>query len=227
MFLALALALAFGRWQTPATSSQPRVSATGTSYLSCTAWTGNGWTDPTGRLSRTPLMESPKSFRAYAEVKAVVVDGSCENTTTLYVASGAGRQFRIVCSKTPASSDGNGIRLIGWSPIGDKLLAEVNLWRYETDGGFGHVVLVYDASTEVAKELLPEEVLSRHFGPSCEFELAVESWRTDRQILIKVSKSPESEAYEQHFCVKATRKFVFDLQKETVQTETRERRKAD
>jgi hypothetical protein len=172
-------------------------------------------------------MDSPKGFRAYAEVKAVVNEGNCENTTMLYVASGAGQKFRMVYAKTPSTTDGNGIRLIRWSPSGAKLLAEVNLWRYETDGGFDHLALVYDASTEVAKELHPDQALARHFGSSCEFELAVHGWKTDEQMLIKVSKSPESEAYVQHFCVKEPREFVFDLQKETVQPEPREHRKAN
>lgn len=225
MITAIALSLLFGWRQAAHKSAQPRVSTTGTSYLSCTAWTGNGWTDPTPRSSRTPFLESPKGFRAYAEVKTIVNNGDCKNTTTLYVASGVGQTFRIVYTKTPSSSDGNGIRLIGWSPSGDKLLAEVNLWRYETDGGFDHLAYVYDASRGVAKELHPDRALARHFGSSCEFELAVDDWKTDEQISIKVSKSPESETYVQHFCVNKPRKFLFDLQEETLGAEPPERRK--
>jgi hypothetical protein len=117
--------------------------------------------------------------------------------------------------------------LIGWSPNGAKLLAEVNLWEYETDGGFDHVTLVYDASTGTAKENHPDKALSRHFGSECEFEHVVEAWRTDEQVLIKVLKSPEDESYEQHFCVKAPRKFLYDLQNETLQPESEEHRKAN
>jgi hypothetical protein len=227
MFIVLALALAFGRWQAPATSSGPRVSATGTPYLSCTAWTGKNWTSPTARSSRTPEIESPKGFLAYAEVRVIVKDGSCENTTTLYVASGSGQPFKIAYTKAPSDRNGNGIRLIGWSPNGDKLLAEVNLWDNESDSGFEHVALVYDASTNMAKEVHPDRALSRRFGPNCEFELAIESWKADGDIVIKVSKSPETEQYEQHFCVKEPRTFVFDLQKEIVKDESQERRKAN
>jgi hypothetical protein len=162
-------------------------------------------------------MESPKGFRAYAEVKVLVKGGSCENTTTLYVASGADRAFRIAYAE---SRGGNGIRLIGWSPTADKLLAEVNLWEYETDRGFVHVPLIYDASTGQAKEILAlDQSLSCHFGPNCEFEFEVEGWKTNEQLLTKISRTPVSEEYEQHFCVTKPRVFVFDLQKGTVQAD--------
>jgi hypothetical protein len=83
-----------------------------------------------------------------------VKDGSCENSSTLYVAQTVEQPFKISYAETPSgSADGNGIRLIGWSPSGDKLLAEVNFWEYETDRGFGHVPLIYDASTGTASEI--------------------------------------------------------------------------
>ncbi len=228
MITAIAFAIALGSWQGAKTSAQPLVSATDTSYLSCTTWTGKAWTDATARSAQTPLVESPKGFRAYAEVKVVVKDGSCENTTTLYVASVAGRTFRAAYAKAPSASDGNGIRLIGWSPGGDKLLAEVNLWKYETDRGYDRVVVIYDASTDSAKEIPAlNQALSRRFGPNCEFEFAVENWRTNEQVLVKVSKSPEDDSYEQHFCVEQPRMFVFDLQSKTLRSNQHQRPKTN
>jgi hypothetical protein len=226
MIPAIAIFLIFGLSQSSDKSTQPRISATDTAYLGCTAWTGKGWSDPATRSSRTRVINSPKGFRAYAEVKATVFDGSCENTTTLYVASEGGGTYKVAYTIAPSTSNGNGIRLIGWSPNGDRLLAELNLWEYETDGGFSHVGLLYDASTGVVKEVHPDKALTRHFGPSCEFELSIESWRSDEQALIKVSKSPETESYVQHFCIKAPQKFAFDLQKETLQPELAERPKS-
>jgi hypothetical protein len=170
------------------------------------------------------MLESHKGFRAYGEVKVVVKDGSCENTTKLYVASASERSFRPVYS--PSVSDGNGIRLVGWSPNGDKLLAEVTLWRYETDLGYGHLALIYDLSKGSAKEVSAlDRARNRHFGADCEFELAVQGWKTDEQLLGRISRTPESEEYKQHFCVKEPQLVVFDLLKETVKSEGRESNK--
>ena len=144
-------------------------------------------------------------------------DGSCENTTELFVASPGEAAFRLVYSKTPADSDGNGIRLIGWSPSGGKLLAEINLWRYETDGGYGRVQLIYDSSTKSATEI-PSlyKTLARHFGENCEFDFAAESWKSDEQVMVKVTKALEDPSYDQHFCVQRPRLFVFNLASNTL-----------
>jgi hypothetical protein len=112
----------------------------------------------------------------------------------------------------PSTSNGNGICLISWSPSGDRLLTEVNSWEYEADGGLSHIALLHRASTGVAKQVHPDRGLSRHFGSNCEFVLSIESWRTDEQVLIKVSQNPEDESYEQHFCVKVPQKFMIDFQ---------------
>jgi hypothetical protein len=213
MIIAILFAFVFGPWQLPQASTQPLVSSTDAAYLSCTTWTGKDWTKFTARSAKTSIVESPNGFRAYAEVKVAVKDGYCENTTALYVASGAEQEFRATYTKLPSASDGNGIHVIGWSPSGDKLLAEVNLWKYETDGGYGHIAVVYDSSTDSTKEVPAlNEALLRHFGPNCQFELALEKWKSDEQVLVKISKSPEDESYEQHFCVEQPRIFVFDLQ---------------
>ncbi len=159
-------------------------------------------------------MQSPKGMRAYAEVKVLLEGGSCENTTTLHVATAVGGKFKTVYTKT---GNGNGIRLVGWSPNGDKLLAEVNLWEYETDLGWSHVGLTYDASSDSVKEI-PEldDALSQHFGPDCEFEQSIQGWKSSEQILVKVSKSPQDESYEQHFCVEHPVTFLFNLRNMTL-----------
>ena len=177
MITFILLSFIFAGWQQPDSNSQPRVSTTGTAYLSCTAWTGKDWTSPAARSSRTPQIESPMGFRAYAEVKVAVNDGSCENTTTVFVSKGIGQQFKIVYTKKPSDRNGNGVRLIGWSPNGEKLLAEINLWDYESDSGYDHVALVYDIPNNVAKEFHPDNALTRHFGSNCDYELSVEGWK--------------------------------------------------
>lgn len=220
MITAILLSLALSWWQEAETKSQPIISATNPAYLGCTTWTGHEWTKPTARSARTPILESPKGFRAYGEVKVVVEDGSCDNTTKLYVASAGERSFRTVYS--PSVSDGNGIRLVGWSPSGDKLLAEVTLWKYETDLGYGHLALVYDTVKGSAKEIRAlDQALDRHFGTDCNFKLAIEGWKTDEQLLVKISPLLESEVDEPHDCVKEPQLIVFDLIKETVDADGR------
>src|SRR5580765_6940735 len=180
MITAILLSLALSLWQEAEKKSRPIISATNPAYLGCMTWTGHEWTTPTPRSARTPILESPKGFRAYGEVRVVVKDGSCENTTKLYVAT-TERSFRTVYS--PSVTDGNGIRLVGWSPNGDKLLAEVTLWKYETDLGYGHVALIYDASKGSANEVTAlDHALDRHFGTDCSFELAVQGWKNRRAV---------------------------------------------
>jgi hypothetical protein len=218
MFIALTLAMLFGWWQSADKKDQPLVSAMDPAYLSCTVWTGKEWTKPAARSARTPQLASSKGFRAYAEVKVEVdADGSCDNTSILYVASADGGQFQPISMKTPSTSDGNGIRLIGWSPSGDKLLLEVTLWKYETDLGFDHVVVIYDAVAHSVKEDRKlDDALTHHFGPDCEFKISARGWKTDLQILVRISRTPESDEYEQHFCVKQPLTLTYNIQTNTL-----------
>lgn len=142
--------------------------------------------------------------------------------TKLYVALGAKQQFVTAYSEPRSGSGGgNGIHLIGWSANGEKLLAEVNSWKYETDSGFWHVPLIYDASTGRAAEIRGlDKALTRYFGPGCEFEPSVKGWKGRDEIVVEVSRPPEDESYEQHFCVSSPRLLVYDVQKETVQPES-------
>ena len=224
MIPAIVFLLALGWPQAAGKTAQPRISATDTAYLGCSAWTGEGWTSAVTRTSRTPVSASPGGYRAYAEVKAVASGDACENTTRLYVAPAGSSAYRIAYTISPAAREGNGIRLIGWSPGGNKLLAEVNLWEYETDGGFDHVILIYDAAGRSAKIIHPDQAISRRFGLNCESELSIDAWKTDEQVLIGISRSSEDESYQQHFCVKAPQKFIFDLQKQTLQPDPHEAR---
>jgi hypothetical protein len=193
-------------------SNQPRVSGTNTAYLSCTFWNGRGWTEKTARSARTPTAESPKGLRAYGEVKITSDGDSCQNTTTLHLSSRVGQAFKIVYTKAPGVSDGNGIRLVGWSPSGDKLLAEVNVWEYDTDRSYGRIAVIYDGSAGTAKEIRNlDPTVSRYFGRNCEYEISLIRWETDDTIILGVSKSLKDDSYEQKFCVNQPRTFVFDF----------------
>jgi hypothetical protein len=213
------LALLFAWPQSADKKDQPLVSATNPAYLACSVWTGKNWTAPTARSAKTPQKQSPKGFVAYADVKVAINGSECENTTTLYVASATGKKFRAVYVKKGSESDGNGIRLIGWSPNGDQLLAEVTVWAYETDTGYEYIPIIYSAIANSTKEILTlGKALDRFFGPDCEFEQSVRSWRNDRQIIVRVSRTPLSDEYEQHFCFDKPKLLAYDLQKDNLQS---------
>lgn len=218
MIFGLALALLFG-WLQDGKSAQPLVSATDPAYIACSVWNGHAWSKPVTRSARTPLLESPKGFRAYAEVTASVHGASCGNTIKLYVSSRAEGEFKIVYRKGESENAGYGIRLVGWSPNGDELLARINSWEYETELGYDHRALIYDANAESTNEIKTlGQALLRHFGSNCEFEPALEGWKADGQILVKISKTPEDGSYDQKFCVEHPVLLAFDAKKGTVQS---------
>lgn len=219
MIITLAVALALSWLQVADKDNRPLVSATDPAYLSCTVWNGHEWSPPTSRSARTRTSESQKGFRAYAEVEAVVKEGSCENTTKVYLASATDQEFRVVYTKDVSESDGNGVRLIGWSPSGVELLLQMNFWRYETDSGYGRLGVVYNATTGSVRELEElDAALALHFGDSCEFDVAIEGWKSDRQVSVKILKALETDTYEQHFCVEKPLILVFDIQTGTLET---------
>jgi hypothetical protein len=217
MILSLAFAVLFSWWQDDK-SGQPLVSASDPAFLACSFWNGHGWSKPATRSVRTPILESPKGFRAYAKVTAAVHGSSCGNTIKLYVRTEGDGEFKIVYRKGDSENEGYGIRLVGWSPDGDKLLAEVNRWEYETDLRFDHRAFIYNANTGAMKEIKGlGEALSHHFGSDCEFEFSADRWKNNDQVLVKISKAFEDESYEQHFCVEQPVILLFDLQKGTLQ----------
>jgi hypothetical protein len=216
MMLIFVFLLAF--FQSSDKKDQPLVSATDPAFLSCAVWTGKQWTKPMARSARTPVFRSSKGLSAYGEVQVVVHGSDCENTTTLHVSRSPQAEFKIVYTKNMTDSDGNGIRLVGWSPDGSKLLAEVTSWKYETDSSFDFAPVIYDVSADSAKEqsALGKSLLL-YFGSSCEFDYSVRNWETDQQIRIRISPTPESREYEQHFCVDHPKLFVYDLLKDKLQ----------
>jgi hypothetical protein len=217
MTLVLLAAILFGWFQSSHKDDQPLVSATNPAYLSCTAWTGKEWSKPTARSARTPVMQSPKGYRAYGQVSVQVSGEDCENTTRLFVATPTAKEFKVVY--TSSEGGGNGIRLLGWSPDGDQLLAEVTFWTYESDVGYGYIPLIYDSSTNSAREMQAmDKALVRFFGSGCVFEDHVRGWRSGGQLLVRVSRSLTTEADEEDFCVKKPRLFAYDIQKDTLKS---------
>jgi hypothetical protein len=210
MIVAILLSLLFAGAPQASKNDEPLVSATNPTYLSCTFWTGKRWSKPAARSVRTSVARSPKGFLAYGEVKVTVQSDDCENTTTLYVAAGEGKEFRNVYKK---EGGGNGIRIIGWSPEGDQLLAEVTSWAYETDTGFEYTPVIYNAATSTAQENSAlEKALSDHMGKDCSFEHNLIRWKTNRQVLVRISPYQDVDGSDEYSCVKQPKLLSYDLQ---------------
>jgi dipeptidyl aminopeptidase/acylaminoacyl peptidase len=195
-------------------NNEPLVSATNPTYLSCTFWTGKIWSKPAARSARTPVVQSPGGLLAYGEVKVEVQNDDCENTTTLYVAAAEGKEFRSVYKK---DGGGNGIRIIGWSPDGDHLLVEVTSWAYETDTGFEYTPVIYDAATSKAQENSAlEKALIDQVGKDCSFEHNLTQWKTNAQVLVRVSPYRDVDGSDEYSCVKQPKLLLYDLQTSTL-----------
>lgn len=189
-------------------NNEPLVSATNPTYLSCTFWTGKTWTKPAARSARTSTARSPKGFLVYGEVKVEVQGDDCENTTTLYVATVEGKEFKAVYKK---DGGGNGIRIIGWSPDGERLLAEITSWIYESDTGFEYTPVIYDSASSTARENSTlEKALKDHLG-NCSYEHNLTRWKTDTQVVVKVSPYVDVDGSDEYSCLKQSKLFLFDL----------------
>src|SRR5258706_15356084 len=80
MFASVVLIAALGVPLPAQKANQPRISATDTSYLSCTLWNGHGWKDRTARSARNQMDETPEGFRAYSEDIGVISSEIIQNT---------------------------------------------------------------------------------------------------------------------------------------------------
>lgn len=217
MTLVMLAAVMFGWFQSAQKDDQPLASGTNPAHLSCTVWTGKDWTKPKARTVRTQVKQSSLGYRAYGEVSVTVQDGDCDNTTALYVAAPGAKAYKVVYTTTEGG--GNGIRLLDWSPRGDRLLGELTFWTYESDAGYGYIPVIYDASTSSAREVRAmDQALVRFFGSGCSFEDHVRGWRTDGQLLVRASRSLAPEEDEEDSCVKEPRFFVYDLQKDILKS---------
>jgi hypothetical protein len=200
--------------QTANQQNTPLVSATNPFYLSCTYWDGKSFTNPASRAAKTPISESKNGYRAYGEVQVTAKDGDCENTTTLFVAKGKDAEFRV--AYRTMDGGGNGIRIVGWSPNGQRLLAELNKWAYFSDVGFEELPLVYDATNDSATQFTDlDKAVLKYFGSDCDFEHSVRRWRTDSQFIVRISPPTVGED-EVHPCVKTPVLLIFDSQTRTV-----------
>lgn len=213
MNLLVLLALFTSATQSADKQNVPLLSATSPFYLSCMYWNGKNYTDPESRFAKTPIVASKTGIRAYGEVRVEAKDGDCNNTTAVFIASSKDAEFKLVYKK---DGGGNGIRLIGWSQDGTRLLFEVNEWAYFSDTGFENVSVVYDAKRVSISEFRDlDKGIQKYFGSDCDFEHSTKRWHSTTQFVVRVTKPLPTED-EQHSCVDAPILLLYDLEKREV-----------
>ena len=189
-----------------------------TSSLSC--WDSHhGGTFQT-RHARTPVAKSSRGS-AYAEVIAEASNSGeaqfCKNTVQVFFAKD-GTNYKVAYEKAGLDDEGVGIRVLGWSQNGSKLLMETSVWGYDLDRDVSKSALVLDAGTADVKELPLADAFERVFGKDCEFDSSVIGWQGDERVLIRVAKTPPTTRYQQTFCVEKPTIYSFNLKEGRIQT---------
>ncbi len=193
-------------------------SSENTSSLSC--WDNrHGGTFQT-RHAKTPVLKS-SGGSAYAEVTAEASNSGeaqfCKNTVRVFFAKD-GANYKPVYEKVGLDDEGVGIRLVGWSQNGSKLLMETSVWGYDVDRDVSKSALLLEADTADVKELPLADAFEHAFGKDCEFDSSVIGWQGDERVLIRVGKTAPTTKYQQTFCVEKPTIYSFNLKEGKIQT---------
>lgn len=211
-----------------------------TAKLSC--WKGRD--SFSSRQARSAVISSVTGGRTYAEVKATALKPQyeetysgelCENSVKLFLAKGRVSGFQLLlgsdsptdnCLKVEGRNlcDVNGIQLVDWSRDGRLLLANLVIWRYETDGGFLWLPLVYNVGenkftqpdlyhffdqyykTDRYEE--KEDPTSTH----CDYELLTEGFSPGGNLVVSATRPPPYvDGDEPVFCFDQKQTFLFEL----------------
>ena len=181
-----------------------------TSSLSC--WeTRKGGTFQT-RHAKTPISKSA-SGSAYAEVTAEASTDAgqaqfCKNKAQLFY-SQDGNDYKMVYEKPGLDDQGVGIRLLGWSSNGSQLLMELLVWGYDRDNQIVHSGFVFEPANMQVRELPLDDALQRLFGKDCEFDFSLVGWEGDDNVLVRATKTPPTNRYQQTFCVEKPSVYAF------------------
>jgi hypothetical protein len=155
---------------------------------------------------------------AYAQVIAKATTDAeggrfCANSVHLFY-SADGKRYAKIYSE--ARENGLGVRLVGWSPDGDKLLVELRKWGYDSDAINVGLALVFDASSRQIRNIHLYEKFERLFGKSCEFDVSPVAWQEESSILVRVTRTAFADYYDQKFCVSHPTQYVWNFQTETL-----------
>jgi len=184
-------------------------SAQDTIFVSC--WSGPRSENYRSRDVRGPTIASGTGQKAYVTVKATATGGGCRNETKLFTAGPTGGFRKIFEAKSNQTDDGNGMRLIGWSRDGTKLLAELGRWTHESDVPMDRQVVTYDSGSGKISQFDVAEGLSKHFGRGCAFEFATKGWHETDDVVVEVTEDKDSEADGIKSCVRRATRFVVNL----------------
>lgn len=155
-----------------------------TIFVSC--WSGPRSDTFRTRSVKSPTISSGTGQKAYVSVKTTASGRSCRNNTKLFVAGPTG-EFRKAFELEPnETDDGNGMRLIGWSRGGTKLLAELTRWTYGSDTGMDRDVIVYDSGARRISKFDVAESLATHFGQDCAFDFETKAWHEPGAVVVAV-----------------------------------------
>lgn len=191
---------------------------TNTSSLSC--WEGHNRSNFQSRKAKTAVFQSSAGF-AYAEVQAEASTDAvgaefCKNMAQLFY-SRDGKDYKSVYAKAGLEDQGVGMRVIGWSSSGTNLLIELSVWGYDRDTEVVKSALMLDAGAGQVRELPLDDAFEHILGKDCEFDSSLVGWQTDDNILVRVTKTPPTNRYEQTFCVDKPTVYSFSLKNGTMQ----------
>ena len=211
-----------------------------TAELSC--WKGR---DSFGsRQARSAVISSADGDRAYAEVRAIALRPKfeetysgdlCENSVKLFLARGRVPSFQLLLdSDSPTNDclkidgrnycDVNGIQLVDWSRDGRLLLANLVIWRYETDGGIRRLPVIYD----IRENKFTQPDIYHFFDQSyktdayeekkdptsthCDYELLTEGFSPEGDLVLSATRPPPyPDGDEPAFCFDRKQMFLFEL----------------
>jgi hypothetical protein len=148
--------------------------------------------DVGSRSMQTPVFDSKQGFRAYGMVVASrSLEGTCKNTSTVYLAEPAGT-FRVALRQTPellpdgSVYDGNGIESIQWSPSGTRALIQVSQWTWGTDSTWNTKYILLTPAEGSARELPIPAAIQRYFAQPCARLVSSMGWLDDGRISIEL-----------------------------------------
>jgi hypothetical protein len=170
---------------------------------------------------RTPSVKSSVGSISYGEVSAELLPGgSCQTTSTVYVAESNG-PFRPVLRQglerlaDGSVYDGSGVAYLSWSPSGSILLAVLFQWTNGTDGGGNYQYFVIQRGETSAKLIFPEDAVWKEFKHPCSALISFNGWIDDQRIGLEVRPfiwhDEEGNPDPTPACIKEATTFSFDL----------------
>lgn len=163
-----------------------------TTRLSC--WDGMADGSFGSRIGRSGVVVGPTGHRAYTEVHALALAGrtpdmrSCQNISTLYLATGPEGEFRPLFQQRPGGEgrNGNSITIVDFSPDGSRIMANLDTWTYRTEID-SPLVIVLDIEGQRTGKLDAAAAVRQRFGDDCSFHIEGAGFADDGSPLIRIT----------------------------------------